>query len=75
MDRTQLESELRDASWSTSTTSPDSGASIAVARLSDGSVAMRDGGDADGPVLIFTPVEWRAFVAGVDAGEFDAFGR
>jgi Domain of unknown function (DUF397) len=25
----------------------------------------------DGPALIFTPDEWRAFTAGVNDGEFD----
>jgi hypothetical protein len=32
---------------------------------------MRDGSDPDGPVLVFTPAEWEAFVAGVRDGEFD----
>jgi hypothetical protein len=32
---------------------------------------MRDGSDPDGPALIFTPDEWRAFTAGVNDGEFD----
>lgn len=32
---------------------------------------VRDGGDPDGPVLRFTDGEWAAFVAGVNAGEFD----
>ena len=34
-------------------------------------IAMRDGSDPDGPALIFTPGEWRAFTAGVNDGEFD----
>jgi hypothetical protein len=38
---------------------------------SDYVVAMRDGKNPDGPVLIFTPDEWRAFTAGVQDGEFD----
>jgi hypothetical protein len=32
---------------------------------------MRDSKDQDGPVLCFTVEEWKAFVAGVKAGEFD----
>ena len=32
---------------------------------------MRDGKNPDGPALIFTPDEWRAFTAGVQDGEFD----
>lgn len=37
----------------------------------DGWRAVRDSKDPDGPVLLFTPAEWEAFVAGVKAGEFD----
>jgi hypothetical protein len=38
---------------------------------SDQIIAMRDSRQPDGPVLIFTPDEWRAFTAGVQDGEFD----
>ena len=38
---------------------------------SDRVIAMRDGKNPDGPTLIFTPDEWRAFTAGVLDGEFD----
>jgi hypothetical protein len=34
-------------------------------------VLMRDSKDSGGPVLRFTVNEWKAFVAGVKAGEFD----
>ncbi len=37
----------------------------------DGYIAMRDGRYPDGPVLVFTPAEWRAFVLGARDGEFD----
>ncbi len=53
------------------------GGRIEIAEL-DGSkegsrrvIAMRDAGDRDGAVLIFTPAEWQAFTAGVRDGEFD----
>jgi hypothetical protein len=36
-----------------------------------GAVMVRDGRDPDGPALRFTGGEWAAFVAGVNAGEFD----
>lgn len=36
-----------------------------------GAVAMRDGKDPNGAVLIFSRDDWTAFVAGVRAGEFD----
>ena len=35
------------------------------------SVTVRDSKDPDGPRLRFHVDEWRAFVAGVKAGEFD----
>ena len=38
---------------------------------SDQVIALRDGKNPDGPALIFTPDEWRAFTAGVQDGEFD----
>jgi hypothetical protein len=34
-------------------------------------VAVRDSKNQRGPVLVFTPAEWAAFVAGVKDGEFD----
>jgi len=43
---------------------------IEVAMTADG-VGMRDTKDRKGPVLLFTPDEWTAFVAGVRNGEFD----
>ena len=38
---------------------------------SDYVITMRDASDPAGPVLVFTPAEWEAFVAGVRDGEFD----
>lgn len=43
-----------------------------VARNLPGAVALRDSKDPEGPVLVFTLDEWRAFAAGVRAGEFDS---
>ncbi len=57
--------------WTKSTRSNGSGDCVETARLSDGSRAVRDSKDPEGPVLMFTPSEWRAFVAGVKDGEFD----
>ncbi|MFG1683548.1 DUF397 domain-containing protein [Nonomuraea sp. NPDC049269] len=44
---------------------------VEVCHLPNGNVALRDGKEQDGPVLVFTPREWAAFVAGVCDGEFD----
>jgi Domain of unknown function (DUF397) len=48
------------------------GECIAVAKLPTGEIGMRDTKDRAGPVLRFNAAEWRAFIAGVRAGEFDA---
>jgi hypothetical protein len=37
----------------------------------NGMVAVRDSKDPDGPVLLYTRAEWRAFLHGAKAGEFD----
>jgi hypothetical protein len=40
-----------------------------------GGIGVRNSRDPQGPVLMFTPAEWTAFVGGVRLGEFDDFGR
>ncbi|WP_441248713.1 DUF397 domain-containing protein [Kitasatospora sp. McL0602] len=37
----------------------------------EGFIAMRDARRPEGPVLVFTPGEWRDFVLGARDGEFD----
>ncbi|MGN9789335.1 DUF397 domain-containing protein [Nonomuraea sp. ZG12] len=39
--------------------------------LSGGRVAVRDSKDPDGPALVFTDPEWKAFIGGVKPGAFD----
>jgi hypothetical protein len=70
--------DLTGATWRKSSFSNgNDGPGIEIAVLpgskegSDRVIAMRDGRDPDGPALIFTPEEWRAFTAGVNDGEFD----
>ncbi len=36
-----------------------------------GLITVRDSKDPQGPALLHTPGAWRAFLAGVKAGEFD----
>ena len=59
--------EWRKSSWS----GGNGGDCVEVARNLPGAVAVRDSKDPGGPKLVFTPDEWRAFTAGVTAGEFD----
>lgn len=70
--------DLTGARWRSSTYgSGEDSSRIEVAVVagskegSDHVIAMRDGKNPAGPVLIFTPDEWRAFTAGVQDGEFD----
>ena len=48
---------------------------VEVSELEQGAVGVRNSRDREGPVLRFTPEEWRAFISGVRKGEFDDFGR
>ncbi|GIH90906.1 DUF397 domain-containing protein [Planobispora siamensis] len=65
------EVEIAGATWKKSARSAANGQCVEVARLSDGKVGVRDSKNQQGPVLIFTPGEWDAFVGGVKDGEFD----
>jgi len=57
-------------SWHKSTYTSGQGNCVEVAPLPDGA-AVRDSKDPSGPVLTFTPDEWRAFIDGVRDREFD----
>jgi hypothetical protein len=61
--------DLSGASWRTSTYSAANGC-VEVAFL-NGQIAVRDSKDRQGPVLLFTPAEWNAFLGGARDGEFD----
>jgi Domain of unknown function (DUF397) len=72
------EMDLTGAVWQRASTTGEPGeACVEVAIMpgtkegSDEVIAMRDSRSPEGPVLIFTPDEWRAFTAGVQDGEFD----
>lgn len=47
-----------------------SGSCVEAAKLPDGRIAVRDSKDPDGPRLVFTVAEWRAFDDGMGKGEF-----
>ncbi|WP_235609360.1 DUF397 domain-containing protein, partial [Frankia casuarinae] len=47
------------------------GQCVEVAFLDAGLVAVRDSKNQGGPVLIFTPGEWDAFLGGAKDGEFE----
>jgi hypothetical protein len=63
-------SVLRDLAWRKAQLSVSNGACVELAPV-NGMVALRDSKDPDGPVLMYTAAEWRAFLHGAKAGEFD----
>ena len=72
IDTKGLRVDLDRAEWRKSARSgPYSDNCVEVAFV-DGAIAVRDSKDPGGPVLVFTPGEWDAFVAGAKDGEFDA---
>jgi hypothetical protein len=64
--------DLTGAAWRKSSYSGTNGGNcVEVAGNLPGIVAVRDSKNPDGPTLAFTTDEWRAFLAGASAGEFD----
>ncbi|MBB5894018.1 DUF397 domain-containing protein [Kutzneria kofuensis] len=67
--------DLTDAQWQRGDGAEDDGEHVEVAFVphTDGVtyVAMRNSAQPQGPVLVFTPAEWDAFVKGARDGEFD----
>jgi hypothetical protein len=61
--------DLSTAVWRKSTLS-SSVACVEVAFI-EGQIAVRDSKNRRGPVLVFTPTEWAAFLGGVRDGQFD----
>jgi hypothetical protein len=64
---------LTGVRWTKSSHSNQSGNCVDVAALPDGSIAVRNSRDPEGPALVYTRAEITAFVAGARDGEFDAF--
>lgn len=64
--------DLSSAVWRKSSRSGDSGGQcVEMATNLPGMVVVRDSKNPDGPKLVFTPSEWKAFLGGVRTGEFD----
>jgi hypothetical protein len=59
--------------WRKAQFSTNNGACVEVAAIV-GKVALRDSKDPSGPVLVYTPIEWSAFLDGAKKGEFDDLG-
>lgn len=66
-------SSIAGAQWIKSGRSNQSGNCVEVAKLPDGSVAVRNSRHPDGPALVYTRAEITAFVEGAKDGDFDGF--
>ncbi len=64
------DSEYRTLVWRKARRSTNSGSCVEVASVM-GKIALRDSKDPDGPMLLYTPPEWMAFLDGAKLGEFD----
>jgi hypothetical protein len=60
--------DFSTAEWQKSRRSGSNGC-VEVAFV-ENCVALRDSKHKEGPVLVFTPVEWEAFLGGVSDGQF-----
>ena len=67
--------QLQGVTWLKSHRSNPSGNCVELALLPDGSVAMRNSRDPQGPALIYTPDEIEAFILGARDGDFDHLVR
>jgi hypothetical protein len=64
--------EISSASWRKSSFSNLNGSCVEAGRLSPDRIGVRDTKDrGEGPVLVFTAMEWAAFVAGIRDSQFD----
>lgn len=63
---------LTDVTWMKSHHSNPSGNCVEMALLPGGDVAVRNSRHPQGPALVYTEAEVRAFLAGVRDGDFDS---
>ena len=68
---TMSDAERSALSWLKAQSS-GSGQCVQIASTVD-KVALRDSKDPDGPILVYTPAEFSAFLDGARNGEFDHF--
>ncbi len=64
------ESERANLVWLKARSSGANGQCVEIG-ADEGKIAMRDSKDPDGPILVFSKAEFRAFLEGARTGEFD----
>jgi hypothetical protein len=67
-------SERASLAWRKAESSGANGQCVEIASAM-GNVAIRDSKDPDGPILVYTMPEFRAFLDGARNGEFDTLLR
>lgn len=65
--------ELTGAAWQKSERSNSRGSCVEMAKLPDGSIAMRNSRFPGGPALVYTQAEIDALILGAKDGDFDNF--
>lgn len=63
-------SEYTSLVWRKAQRSTNNGACVEIASVA-GKIAVRDSKDPAGPILVYTPTEFGAFLDGAKKGEFD----
>lgn len=69
---TLSEEERTGLAWLKAQSSSHNGQCVEIASTV-GKIAIRDSKDPDGPILVYTPAEFKAFLDGARNGEFDRF--
>jgi hypothetical protein len=67
------ESERNSLVWCKAQSSTNNGQCVEIASAAGRVIAVRDSKDPDGPILVYTPAEFSAFLTGARNGEFDRF--
>ncbi|MFV2197408.1 DUF397 domain-containing protein [Nocardiopsis sp. LOL_012] len=63
--------ELTGAAWQKAKRSNSQGACVEMARLTDGSIAVRNSRFPSGPALVYTQEEIDCLILGAKDGDFD----
>jgi Domain of unknown function (DUF397) len=66
------DAERADLIWVKAQHSGSNGQCVEIASAA-GRIAIRDSKDPNGPILVYTPGEFKAFLHGAQNGEFDRF--